>query len=112
MFTPSNQSFQALESVQRDAFVASVVNSLREEMPEFANNQRNEDLTRLVLTELDRAERWGIEDEEAIGIMSGIALAFGPDAFDEPDLANYIAQHDGDAVERLNAALDAFDDEG
>jgi hypothetical protein len=110
MFPVSEQTFNILESDQRDIFVNSVAESLRQEMPEFANDLRYGELKQLVYTELDRAERWGIEEEEAIGMMSGIALAFGADVFNDPNLANYLAEHDGDAVERLNAVLDAFDE--
>jgi hypothetical protein len=111
MFPVSEQTFNILESDQRDIFVNSVVESLCHEMPEFANDLRYGELKQLVYTELDRAERWGIEEEEAIGIMSGISLAFDADVFDDPDFAEFIAEHEGDAVERLNAVLDAFDDE-
>jgi len=105
------QTFQTFEDQSRQAFIANAVAALRSDLPEFAAEFNDEALSSLVRAELERAERWEIEDEEAIGLMVSISLIFGEDAWDDPALADYVAGHQGDALERLIAILDAYDDE-
>lgn len=105
------QTFQMFEDQSRQAFIVNAVAALRSELPEFAVELTNHALSSLVRAELERAKRWEIEDEEAIGLMASISLIFGEDALDDPALVDYIAGHQDDALRRLTAVLDAYADE-
>jgi hypothetical protein len=111
MLNISDGTYASLSARDTNAFAQGVIEALREELPEEFAEAGRDDVAAMVGRVIALADQWMIDDEEAIGLLCGMALVFGEDVLTDPTIKEYIL-FGSDTVGRIHDLLDEIDDAG
>lgn len=111
MLAVSHGTYASLSARHEAAFAAGVVAALAEELPEEFETEGKDAVTAMVGRVIAMADLWQIDDEEAIGLLCGMALVFGEEMLGDPKIKEYIL-YGSDPAQRIVDLLDEIDHAG
>lgn len=108
MLTISHRTFGALDAAQEQRFLTWLIGVLEEEFPEEARALGSKGVAALVCRTYAQAKSLGISDEEVLGQLCAMAVGFGEDVLQDPQIASYL-RAGGDMASRIRSLMDEID---
>lgn len=111
MLAISNGTYVSMSARHEAAFAAHIVAALEQELPEEFEEEGRDAVTAMVGRVMALADQWLIDDEEAIGLLCAMALAYSEELLTDPRIKDYIL-YGSDPAQRIIDLLDEIDSAG